>query len=385
MRERVYERLSRAQEAAAAGNYPKAFDALKSVEKMRNLEPYEKAQLYTSYGYIYFTQEKYTQSIDAYEKVLLQENLPAALRATTVYTLAQLQFQGEDYAKAIDYLDAWLATAQNPGPGPFVLQGQAYYQMGRYREAVVPVEKAIAIAREREITIQENWYLLLRVFYFELEEYPKLVQVLDDLITRYPRKEYWIHLAAAYGELGDERRQLAAYEVAHAGGHLDRGADLFALGQLLLQANVPYRAGVVLADGLESGVIETTAESYRLLSQAWMMAREDTRAIEALTKAASLSGDGELDARLAQAYANTGDWTKTIETCRSALQKGVEDAHEIQIMMGMAFFELDRYEDAKDAFRSAEKSVDGRATASQWIMFIEREEERLRELRRVLE
>ncbi len=384
MRERVYEKLSRAQEAADAKDFAKAFEFLQDVEKMRDLEPYEKAQLYTAYGFIYFTQEKYAQSIQAYEKVLQQENLPPALQASTLYTLAQLQFHAEDYGKAIQYLERWLSNATNPGPEPYVLLGQAYYQLERYREAVAPVERALAIARERDQPIKENWYLLLRAIYYELEDYPKLLEVLEILVTQFPRKQYWIDLGATYSAMGDEKRQLAAYDVAYAHGYLDGAREIVLYAQLLLQANAPYRAGVVLQKGLADGVLQKTVQNYKLLSQASILAREDTQAIEALTQAAKLSDDGELDARLAQSYANLDDWENAIKAARSALEKGVEDAHDMHVLIGMAHFEKERYDEAKTAFRLAQKSPDARGTASKWIVYIESEERRLQELRRSL-
>ena len=52
------------------------------------------------------------------------------------------------------------------------------------------------------------------------------------------------------------------------------------LVQLRLHNDVPYSAGVLLQDKIESGVIEGSADNYRLLSQAWVMAREDRAAVE---------------------------------------------------------------------------------------------------------
>jgi tetratricopeptide (TPR) repeat protein len=380
LREKVYKKLSQAQQAVEAQNWTKAFKELQDVEKMKDLDAHEKAQLYNAYGYTYFAQERYQESIDAYEKVLLQENLPEALQTSTRYTLAQLWFHQENYQKAIEHLEEWLATAENPGPEPFVLLGQAYYQVGRPSDSIPYVQRAISVAQERGQPVQENWYALLRVFYHELEDYPRLLEVLEVLVTQFPKKEYWLHLASTYGEIGNTQRQLAAYEVAFAQGYLATGQEQLLLSQLLLQAEVPYRAGIILAQGLEDGLIEGTAQNWRLLSQAWILAHEHQRAIAALTKAAALSNDGELDARIAQSYANLDDWENTISAARVALRKGVRNAHELEIMIGMALFELGRFDEARTAFAAAQKSPEGRKTAVQWITFIEREEERLRQL-----
>ena len=131
MREIVYEKLSRAQEATEAEDWARAYDQLGRVERMKDLAPHEKAQLYTAYGYTYFSQEKYAESTASYEKVLEQEDLADAMRTSTLYTLGQLHFHLENFEKAVGYLDQWLEVADNPGPDPFILKGQALYQMGR--------------------------------------------------------------------------------------------------------------------------------------------------------------------------------------------------------------------------------------------------------------
>jgi tetratricopeptide (TPR) repeat protein len=385
MREKVYEKLSRAQVAVEAEDWEKAFKKLRDVEKMKDLESHEKAQLYTAYGYTYFAQERYRESADAYEKVLLQESLPEALMGSTRYTLAQLWFHLEDYPKVLEHLENWLTIAENPGPEPYILLGQAYYLAGRPRDAVEPVRQAIAVGRERGLPPQENWYALLRAFYHDLEDHPRLLEILELLVTRFPSKEYWMHLAATYGELDDTTRHLAAFEAAFAQGYLDGGSELLLLSQLLLQAEVPYRAAMILSKGIEDGSIEGRAQNWRLLSQAWILAQEHRRAIAALTKAAALSDDGELDARIAQSYANLDEWEETISAARVALRKGVRNFHEMNILIGMAMFELGRLEEAKSAFAAAQNTSAGRKAATQWLTYIEREEERLLEFETSLE
>ena len=380
MREKVYEKLSRAQEATEAEDWEKAFDQLAKVEKMEDLAPHEKAQLYTAYGYTYFAQEKYSESASAYEVVLQQEELTEALRTSTLYTLGQLHFHLENYDVAAGYLENWLQTAANPGPEPFVLLGQAYYQLEQLDKAAEPIKRAIAVAEERGKKVRENWYALLRVIYFETQDYENLLDVLEILVINFPAKEYWVHLSSAYGEMGDTQRQLAAYEMAYAQGFLQSSSEIVLLCQLLLQAEVPYRAGVLLKAGLESGSVASTAANWRLLSQAWILAQENDEAIASLGTAAELSDDGELYARIAQTYANLDQWELSVDAAKTALAKGVDNPQDLQLLRGMAFFELGRLTEAKEAFAEAQKSEKGRATASRWLAFVQREQKRLAEL-----
>jgi len=163
-------------------------------------------------------------------------------------------------------------------------------------------------------------------------------------------------------------------------GFLTTGPELVVLGQLLLQEGVPYRAGVLLEKGLADGVIESTARHWRLLSQAWTLSQDHAAAITALTRAAELSDDGELNARIAQSHANLGQWEDSVSAARTALDKGVKDPHELQMLMGMALFELGRFGEARAAFTAAQSSSESRAAAIQWQAYVEREEARVRNL-----
>jgi len=380
MRQRVYEKLSRAQEAVEAQDFEKAYDQLQDVEKIKDLSPNEAAQLYNAFGYTYFNQERYADAADAYEKVLQQEGLAPVMRTGTLYTLGQLHFHLENYDRALEFLQQWLEVAENPGPEAYILLGQAHYQLGQVAEAAVPVRKAIEVAGERGREPLENWFALLRVIYFETKDYEKLLDVLETLVTNWPAKEYWLHLSSAYGEMGDSRKQLAAYEMAYEQGYLQRSAELVLLAQLLLQAEVPYRAGVILQEGLDSGKIDSTAANWRLLSQAWILAQEHEDAIASLQKAASLTDDGELYARIAQSHANLSQWEKAAEVAATALEKGVDDPQDLHMLRGMAYYELGRFGEAKQAFSQAVKTEATRNTASKWLAYVEREEERLQEL-----
>ena len=46
----------------------------------------------------------------------------------------------------------------------------------------------------------------------------------------------------------------------------------------------------------------------------------------------------------------------------------------------MALFEMGRFDESKAAFVTAQKEPEGRATATRWLAYVEREQERLREL-----
>ena len=383
--EKVYRKLAEAQELADAENYAAARAILDEIKANPKLSPYETAQLYNFYGFVYYAQDRYQDSIRAYETVIRQPDIPPGLRDQTLYTLAQLHFTTENWPKAIELVKQWMASAENPGPEPYILLGSAYYQTENYQGMIEPIEKAMDIARARDIDVKEQWWLLLRVAYYELDDYKKVKDILEVLVVNWPKKEYWTQLSAMYGELDNERGQLAAYRAAYDQDLLIRSNELVQLSQLLLQADVPYKAARVLEKGLDEGVVEKTSDNYRLLAQSWQLAAEDKKAIPALKTAAGLSSDGDLDHRLAQSYLNLSEYEQCIEAARDALRKGgLRRVDSANIVLGMCLFELDRYEDAKKAFRAAAKDDRSKTTANQWLQFINSEQERERQLQESL-
>lgn len=385
MREKTYKQLSEAQVAAEAENYQAALNILNSLSRDDSLNSYEKAQMYNFYAFIYYSQDRYRDAIRAYENVLAQPELPEALENGTIYSLAQLYFQSEDYRKSIQLMERWFRIAKNPGPEPYVIVAQAYYQLKDYRNALPNIETAMRIARQQGKRVKENWLLLQRLFYYELNDYAKSEEVLKELIRLYPKKIYYTQLSATYHELNDDKKQLAALELAHMQGMLTQGRELLNLAQLYVANGVPYKGAKILQEGIDNNVIEARESNLRLLSQSWFMAGEFEEAIPPLRRAAQISDDGDLYVRLAQSYLNLERHAEAVEALRAGLQKGgVRRPGDAQVMLGMSLYELDRLEQARSAFTVAANYDANERTARQWINHIGKEAERRAELARAL-
>ena len=386
--EKTYRKFAEAQELMEVDNYQGALKVLDEVKAKKNLSSTEAVQLYSFYGVLYFSQERYKESITAFETMLKEEDLEDRQRTETLYTLAQLHFTIEDYQRAVEIMNQWLAAVENPGPEPFILLASAYYQLERFNDMIAPIEKAMAIARERDKPVKEQWYLLLRVAYYELYDTTKdkkhlteVKDILEILVVNWPKKEYWTMLSGLYGELNDDRRQVAAYESAYDQGFLQKGTEIVSIAQLLLQAEAAYKAARILQKGFDDGLVEKTASNYRLLSQAWQVAAEYEKAIPPLKQAAAISNDGELDVRLANSFLNLNRYQECADASRSGLDKGgLKSRGGAYELLGMCLFELDKYEDSKKSFREAAKEEKIAKRARNWIKFIESEQNRIRQL-----
>jgi hypothetical protein len=377
---KVYEAITEANELVDAENYDGALAVLNKVKAMPKLSQYETAQLYSFYGFLYFNAEKYKDAVNAYNTVLKQPDLPPALQQQTIRTLSQLAFVTEDYQAAIKYANQYISEV-GPDPDMYVVIGTAYYQLEKYKDIIPPVKKAIALANERGTKTKEQWLLLLRVAYWELEDYKEVKNLLEQLVVGWPKKEYWTQLSGIYFELKDEPRQLAAYEAAYDQKLLTSGAELLQLAQLFMQADVPYKGARVLEKSFAAEEIERNERNLRLFSQAWQLAQEDRKAIPPLKEAAALSGDGELYARLAQSYLNLSEYKSCIEASNQGIKKGgLKNTGNAYLILGMCQFERDSLSSAKASFRKALKYEKVAKNATSWISYVESEQSRKRQL-----
>lgn len=384
LRNAVYEKLQKAQEAAEAQDYNTALKELQALEReysgKKALNGYEKANVYNFYAFIYYSKEDYKAAIGAYQNVLAQQDIPEAMEIGTLYSLSQLYFVTEEYRKAADTLKRWFTVAENPNPDAYILMAQANYQLNEYDAALRNVEDGFAEAARRGMEPKEQWYLLQRVLYYEKNDFKKTAEILELLVKKWPKKDYWLQLSGMYGELKQERKQMLAMEALYDQGLLTRGRELVNMAYMFLGSDMPYKAAKVLDKGLKEGVIERDSKNYETLGVCWRQAQYVKRAIPELEKAAKLADDGETWARLANIYLDNDQFKEAVEATEKALARGkLRRRDNVLIVKGMAEYNLNRLYAARKTFASI-KDNRSRRTVRQWKKFLDSEIKRAKEL-----
>jgi len=378
----VYDRIAKAQEMVDAKNYNGALKSLNALYNPDKLTEYEQSNVLNYIGYVYYNMDDITNAIRTYERMIAIPSLEEQVKKQTIYTLAQLYTMEEQYEKALTTLDKWFLLETNPAPEPFILKAQNLYQVQRYNDMIVPIEKAMEVAVKREKPVKEDWYVLLNFAYFSEENYQKVRDIQKILLVNWPKKRYWFSLAGAYTELGEDENLINAYAAAYDQRMLEKESELVTMAQLFMQREVPYKAGELLEKEMEAGRVSKDAKNYRLLSQAWQLSMEDERAIPALREAARLSDDGELDVRLGNALLNTGEYKECTTSVRNGIRKGsLKSPDNAQISLGMCLYNLRQYRDAITAFQAAAKTARSRKISNQWINVIRADIERNEQIR----
>ena len=395
LRNKVYERLAEAQTLAEAKDYAGASAILNdmiSEDGKQALNSYELANVYNLHAFLSYANEDYSQSLRYYGQVIAQPDIPLAMEINTRFTIAQLYFVQEQWQQGIDALLMWFEMNEKPNAGSYVLLAQGYYQVKRYDLALDNVETAIAMHEGEGKLPKEQWYNLARFLYFDKEDFDSALDVLNTLIIYYPKKQYWVQASHLYGEKKDEPRQLALMEAAYEQGFLDRSSELVTMAYLYLNAEVPYYAGSVIEKGFSDELVEDKSKNYELAGSAWAQAQEVAKSIPMMEKAAAKSEEGELYVRLGNVYLDGDQFQKSADSIIKGLNKGgIKRPDQARLALGMAYFNLGDYNEARKAFRAASKESArqkewerSKEMAQQWIAYVTSEEERQRELAKEL-
>jgi len=433
-KKQVKYRKARALSTSTAKKMAKVYAALEEVDEkgepnpdmetvltiltdLRNqkdsLKSYDRSVMWNAWGYVYFSQEKYIKAIEAYNYLLNEPEGTIPLRVSALLTLGQLYLSQEDYNKGIKYILQWMDEVETVTAQAWQLLGRAYYSVGDFKKAISSLENAIALAEEEGYKPKESWYVILAASIGELkneigekESYLRQLEIYEILVNLYPKKLYFIQLGGIYNELGRERDYMITLKAAYQKDMLNRETEYLALAQLLLLNQNPYWAAEVLVSGQNKivtynetkkdevtgeeikiektgPVIKETEKNLKLLADSWRMAQEIDKAIPVLEKAAKMSKDGKSYVLLGNLYLSEDKIEQAIDSIKKGLKKGkIEKISQVHLTLGQAYFELQKFDDAKKEFRVAARDKDKKVktTANNWLKYTENEEIRVKNI-----
>ncbi len=365
--EKTYKVLSSAQEMMEADKYSEAKDKLIGLLKQVDNGSYEMAVVRQTLGYLYSTQENYSQASKQFKKALDSNALPDKVSRNLRYNLAQLLLADENYKEGIALLEQWLKEETSPPNSAHVLLASAYYRVKNYNKTV----EHIRIAIKHDNSAKESWYQVLLSAYLELKQYKSAIKVLESLIPRYPyQKTYWSQLSALYLQQNKEFTGLAVKMLAQR-LELGDAKVLVNMADMYRYLQIPYKSAGLLTEGLEKGVIEADFENMNRLADSWLAAKEAEKAAEILAKVAKLDPSGESDLKYARVLFGMEQWKLAVVPLNKSLQKLEGDkVGTASLLLGMTQFHLGHLGKAKIQFSKAVSFENERNQAGQWLRHV---------------
>ena len=160
------------------------------------------------------------------------------------------------------------------------LLAQGYYLQDKLTAALAPSKRAYKLAPKKESYLQLLLALLQR-----LEHAKQLNKHLQIAVIDFPEsKDYWERLAYSYLSLEQNKAALSTLAITRNQGLLT-AQGYRVLASLYLQQQQPRLAADVYIEGAENKLLSLDLAYYKGLSNAWLMARERSEALDVLAQA----------------------------------------------------------------------------------------------------
>lgn len=372
IRERIYQRLAKAQQFMSEEKYAESIEILDSLESISQRNSYALAQIYQTKGYVFAQQEDYQKAQEYFRKSLDLKALPLNVSLSTLYSLAQVTVAAENYKGAVPMLQDYIFNREQPNADVHFFYGQVLAQLDYKAESLAQVKKAISLVEAPK----ETWLRLLAALQFELKQYEAAAITLHKLIEiDSNKKEYWRQLASIYMSEEKEVKALATLELAYKKGFLKDEKDLLQLVQFSIYQGIPYKGAVLLEKALKKGLVNKTSKNFSLLADAWTRAQEVDEALTALEAAAPIAEDGSVYVRQGQLWLEKENWQRASDSLEAGIKKGkLKKAGLAYIALGIAQFKLGKTEQAIDSFAKAQKFDRFKKQAVEWMSHVKQQD-----------
>lgn len=267
----------------------------------------------------------------AAEAALQRGDLPQGERLALLRGLADAALQRKDYADTIVWAQRYLAAGGTEvDVRPLLVP--AYQARGDYANAARELQWEVQAAQRAGKAPGEDRLLLLKDCYAHLNDANALAWSLEQLVTWYPRKEYWGELLDRTQHRPDFGQPLAldVNRLRFLTGTLGGAAAHLNLAAQAQLAGFPAEALRVLDRGFGAGVLGSGADAPRqreLRRQlADQVAQQDRRLAQAgAERAAAASPDGNELVRLGFAYVTLGKPDRGLPLMEQGVRKPAAD------------------------------------------------------------
>ncbi len=348
--------IARAQEGLAVAK--KSYDKQMALQFMQQCQV--KKQDYEAYA---ATTEQMNEldTVSAEDKVRNAKNL------------ASIFYQAKNYEKAEKYAKAW-AQGTNSAEAYHLLMA-VYYTQQDCPNTIVAQEKEIEIDRAAGKEPIEQSLKILNSCYFKTGDKPRREAVMEELVRRFPKPDYFADLLQLYQEENiDKRALLNLYRFAFAKDWISRESVFVDYIDQALDVGAPAEALKVIDVASSKGafkIIAQTDRNGRLMAAAKQQAAEDKKLLPQLDKEARAKQNGEADVKVGLAYMGFGDYDKAAEAIERGLTpervgkvKRVDDS---EMMLGICYKNLNKNDQAIKAFTAAKADPRMAKAATIWL------------------
>ncbi len=336
--------------------YAKAKEVLDiQIAKTSSSHEYDLAFLHNALAYYFIETNNYKEAIKSYQKALSYNALPESMATNTLYMIAQLSLQIENYKQSLRYLEDY-HSENNITHASAKLMMVNYLSLEEPKNALLWVDKTISLEKKVDLSLLQNRLALE----LQLELNARAAETLQTIITEFKvDKSYFKQLSYLYQKMGDEKKSVAILESAYQIGLLNEYDELMLLAQLLHYQGASIKAIKVLQSMKHEQIKELERLEY--LSRLQLLAQETQGAIKTLQEIYKLTNQPKTALLIAQIYAERTNWAE----CETHAKKVKNE--EGQLMLGICLSEQKKYPQAINVFTKLSQNEKYKNQAKMWL------------------
>jgi hypothetical protein len=369
--EKEQKQLNEGLEAVNAGDKAKAMQILQPLAQDADSK-YAKSLALQGIANLKYNDGDLKGAITSLKQALDIGVLPNDTFFQLEYELAQFYLADEQYQPAVDTVEKWRSEGKRETAESYALEGNAYYRLEKYPEAITAMKKAMSMTDKPET----SWTQILMAAYSESGQADQAAQLAQQQLSSNPNDATAMNNAVAVLMQAQKYPQaIDLMEKARASGSLKDEKQYVNLAKLYLitgqNSDDPKpnakKAEAVLEDGMAKGVVTSSYDNQKLLGDAAYIAGDESKAIASYKKAIPMASDGEAAIRAGQLLLAQQKFSEAKPLIQQGIDKGVQHKGTAYMLLAEAERGLKNKPAAIAAMKKAAQDPDTAAKAKAWL------------------
>jgi tetratricopeptide (TPR) repeat protein len=359
-------KLQAAIEAVNSGDDAKAKEESEKVLSSSHSR-YAKAVALQVMANIKFNEQDYKGAIADYKKMLELNSVSNDVYFDSMYNMVAAYIADEQYQAALDELKLWREQGKRETADSYALEGNAYYRLEKYPEAIAAIKKAQSLTDKPK----ESWNSILMASYAQSGQAGQASSVIEEQLAKDPTNKALAHNALVVFTQADQpEKALALLDREQKQGMITTEDDYVSaakfyasIAQNTAKPETAIKGATLLQQGLDKGVVKASVDNYKLLGNAYMIGEQEAKALTAYSKASPLASNGDIDYTRAQILGSQAEWAKARDVLTHGISRGVTHTGKAYLLLGKLNLGTKNKAAAKAAFTKAAQDAETRQAA----------------------
>jgi len=350
--------LKAAQEAQKAQNWSLEVQKLKAAQAAHGRRtPYDDFVINSWLGVAETELKNYADAAPALEAAGESQYAAPAQQKVMLPTALSFYSQLQQYPKAID-VGQYAIKHGLADSSVYVAVAVDQKDVGQYQQAAATIQQLI----DMEPKPEEQYLTFQLDAYNHASDQPDENKVLGELVTYYPKPDYWLVALQPLLKMsgGDPHLQLDTYRLMNDVGALKTSNDYAQMAELSFSAGYPAETVAVLQRAFATDVFTTPDDIMRyqhMLTGAMQKTTEDEASLSSQQAKAESAATGDPLVAVGAAYLSYGQADKAASVISQGIAKGgLKYAEEASLLLGMAQLKSHNAAAAIDTFSKVGKS-----------------------------